>query len=132
MLGDQTYRQWTNIFNPEGGSYFEGSWDKGANIRFIGPTKDGKLSGMYARIAESRPPEFVSIEHLGEIQDGKEVPSPQMAGAHENYTLTEKDGVTKVDVDLEAASDMADEYAEMSEQMWPKALSKLKEIAEAE
>ena len=64
MLQDQTYRKWTKAFNE--GSYYVGSWEEGADIRFLGPDPSGEgEGGMVSRIKERRPPEFVSIEHLG-------------------------------------------------------------------
>lgn len=44
----------------------------------------------------------------------------------ENYTFKNKDGKTELLVDM----DINDEYKEMFEDMWPKALQKLKEISE--
>lgn len=130
MLGDATYRQWTAAFHE--GSYFEGNWAKGSNMRFLA-MDDGKLSGMASRIVESIPYEYISIEHLGEIMDGElddtSEGAKQWAGAHENYTFTENSGVTTVLVELEGI-DVSDEMNNMFEGMWPKALAKLKEIAE--
>ena len=31
MLADETYRQWTSVFQE--GSYYEGRWEKGSEIR---------------------------------------------------------------------------------------------------
>lgn len=127
MLNDATYRQWTAIFNPSG-SYYEGSWNEGSDIRFYGPNEDGTVSGMISRIKQSRPYEYISIQHLGEVINGKEKLWPATAGveALENYTFKEVDGGTELHVDL----DSPPEYKEMFEEMWPKALQKLKEIAE--
>jgi len=127
MLNQDTYREWTKPFDQ--GSYYEGSWDKGSKILFLGGEGENK-GGMSSRIAESRKPEFVSIEHLGVVVGGKEkFDDPefkQWAGAHENYTFTEKDGGTELAVDLDVTDDMA---AEM-DAMWKKALVALKEICE--
>jgi hypothetical protein len=49
-----------------------------------------------------------------------------MDPAFENYTFKEKNGTTEVIVEM----DINDEYKEMFEGMWPKALQKLKELAE--
>ncbi|MEX2593833.1 MAG: hypothetical protein WD426_13750 [Anditalea sp.] len=49
-----------------------------------------------------------------------------MAGAHENYTFKEADGITEVSVD----ADTNDEYKALFEDIWPKALLKLKELSE--
>ena len=50
----------------------------------------------------------------------------QWAPAYENYTFRGRDGATEVRVDL----DVVDEHAPMFEEMWPRALSRLKELAE--
>lgn len=129
MLNDATYRQWTDVFNPEGGSYFEGDWSAGTDMKFIGPEKDGTVSGMYSTIKENRPYEFVSVQHLGEIQKGVEKPWAMdvESGIFENYTFTEIEGGTKLDIDMDAP----EEFSSMFDAMWPKALETLKALAEA-
>ncbi|HEX6981696.1 MAG TPA: SRPBCC family protein [Balneolaceae bacterium] len=125
MLNDETYRKWTSAFTE--GSYFEGSWDRGSKILFLDPDKNG----MVAKIAENKPHEFISIEHIGFIAGGVEDTESEgakaFAGAHENYMLSETDGKTEVSVEM----DTSEEYKEMFEGMWPKALAKLKELAES-
>jgi hypothetical protein len=129
MLQDVTFREWTSVFNPPG-SWYEGDWNQGSTIRFLGPSEQGEPSGMLSRIKENRPYEYVSIEHVGIIQDGKEDTTSdavkQWTPALENYTFKEKNGATEVLVDI----DSADEHRKMFEDSWPKALQKLKEIAE--
>jgi len=128
MLGDATFRQWTEPFHA--GSHFIGSWDEGSDIKFLAPNDDGTMEGMVSRIKENRPHEFISIEHLGVMTDGQpETPSQGRAGwtgALENYTFTEAHGVTELTVDADTLPSMMAEF----EQMWPKALQKLKELAE--
>lgn len=129
LVGDATYREWTSAFSD--GSYYEGSWEKGSEIRFLGPDPEtGKLGGMYARIRDNRPYEFISIEHLGIIEDGRVDTTSEAvkkwAPAYENYRLTEKDGATELLIE----TDSNEEYAEMFQELWPKALEKLKAIAE--
>ncbi len=130
MLSNVTYRQWTEVFSP--GSYFEGSWEQGADIKFLGPNDKGELGGMVSRIRENRLHEYISIEHLGMIQDGKvDMESPEVkawVGAQENYTFKTIDDGTEVSVEL----DIDEKYAKMFEEVWPKALQKLKEIVEKE
>ena len=125
MLAPDTYRQWTEAFGK--GSYYEGSWDKGAKIKFLSPEGEG----MTAVIAENREFEFVSIRLLGFLKDGVEdTESPEAkawAPAYENYTFTEKGGVTEVRVDLNSN----EEFEKMFEDLWPKALSLLKQICES-
>jgi len=127
MLDDKTYRIWTESFMP--GSYYKGDWSKGSKMLFIGPGETGEM-GMVSRIKENQKYKYISIEHFGMVKDGKEDTSSeevkQWAGANENYTYNEKDGSTEVLVDM----DIVEEYKEMFEGMWPKALQKLKELSE--
>ncbi len=131
MLDDATYRQWTAPFNP--GSFFEGDWSEGSIIKFLGSDEhgDATASGMYSRIAENRQHEFVSIEHLGfiDLEGNVDTTSDEVkkwTPAFENYTFTAKDGGTEVIAEL----DIAEEHKDMFDEMWPKALELLKEIAE--
>ena len=55
-LYSPTYERWTATFSE--GSHYEGSWEAGTPIRFLGP--DG--GGMVAEIAEHRPDE-AAVEH---------------------------------------------------------------------
>lgn len=129
MLEDATYRLWTTLFSE--GSYYKGDWSKGSKIIFLGPNPEtGKEGGMVSRIAENKLYEYISIEHLGIINDGVEDTTSEevkkWTHAFENYTFKEKNGKTDVLVDI----DINEEYAEMFKGMWPKALNKLKELAE--
>ena len=128
MLEDKTYRQWTEAFSP--GSHYVGNWNKGSKILFLGPNEKGIMGGMVSRIKENKKYEYISIEHLGVVQDGKEDTTSdvvkQWAGSLENYTFKDLKGKTELLVDM----DINDEYKEMFEGMWPNALQKLKELAE--
>ena len=128
MLEDKTYRIWTEEFSP--GSHYVGNWNKGSKILFLGPSNDGKLAGMVSRINENKLHKYISIEHLGEVYDGVEDTTSDRvkdwAGALENYTFIDKDGKTELVVDL----DINEEFKEMFEGTWPKALQKLKSLCE--
>ena len=53
MLAPDTYRLWTVEFAE--GSYYEGVWEQGARVRFLGPSGEG----MVAEVAACRAPEFL-------------------------------------------------------------------------
>jgi hypothetical protein len=129
MLDDKTYRLWTEPFMP--GSHYVGDWSKGSKILFLAPGKEGKMSGMVSRIAENRRHEYISIEHLGEVHDGKEDTTSEAvkawAGVHENYTFKDKGGATELLVEIDSSGG---EFEEMFKNIWPQALQKLKELAE--
>jgi uncharacterized protein YndB with AHSA1/START domain len=127
MLGDATYRIWTAEFMP--GSYYVGDWEQGSKILFLAPGERGE-TGIVSRIRVNRPYEHISIEHLGMVEDGREDTSSEAAtawaGALENYTFRDVDGKTEVQVEMDSDEDMK----AMFEETWPKALQRLKELAE--
>ncbi|MCQ6961774.1 SRPBCC family protein [Methanolobus chelungpuianus] len=129
MLGRDTYRLWTDVFGP--GSHYVGDWSKGSKMLFLGPEETGAMSGMVSRIKENRPYEYISIEHIGIVQDGKEDTTSESvkgwAGALENYTFKEVGSTTEVLVDVDTAEG---EYEQMFQATWPEALQKLKQLAE--
>ncbi len=81
-------------------------------------------------IRENRPFEYVSIEHIGLVQNGKEDTAGESVkpwtGAQENYSFTENGSMTRVTVEIDAV----EEYKEMFLNAWPKALRELRRIAE--
>lgn len=131
MLGrntKSTYEQWTSLFNPT--STYEGSWDKGNKILFIGIDEKGEKGGMVSKIVENILYQFVSIQHYGLLKAGKEITEgpevEQWANGFENYTFEENKEVTTLTVDLDTTEDFVD----YMNQTYPKALDKLKELCE--
>jgi hypothetical protein len=124
MLGEKTYPEWTAAFAE--GSQVETDWQKGSKAIF----GDGKGNGMVSTIAENKPNEYLSIKHLGMIKNGVEDTTSEevksWAGAMENYTLKETNGVTEVTIEMDSDPGFKDYFT----QTWPKALDKVKEIAE--
>jgi uncharacterized protein YndB with AHSA1/START domain len=120
----ETYRAWTAAFCE--GSTFEGSWAQGERIRFLAPNG----SGMVAEIAENRPHERLSIKLLGTLEGGREdLDSPAVrawAPAFETYTFTPVAGGTELRVD----QDTSPEAEPFLRAAWPKALDRLKALAE--
>lgn len=127
LLQPAGYEAWTAAFSE--GSHYEGSWDAGARIRFLGP---GGQDGMVAEIAEHRPAEFVSIRHLGFIQAGKEDTTSEAVRAwapcYENYHAQDTpEGHTL----LRVAMDCLPDFEDYMNERWPLALARLKALCEA-
>src|SRR4051812_2131578 len=124
LWDDDSYQAWTAAFTE--GSHAITDWKKGSKVLFL----DGKGMGMVSKIDETIPNEYMSFEHLGYVKDGVEdVSSDEVknfAGAHENYTLKDVDGKTELIVDM----DINDQYKDYFTQTFPKALAKVKELAE--
>lgn len=125
LWDDSSYRAWTSVFSE--GSRAETDWKKGSKVLF----HDGNNQGMVATIAENIPNEYMSIKHLGVFKDGIEDTESEAvkgwAGALENYTLKQVDGQTELKIDM----DVTEEYKDYFMNTWPKALEKVKELAES-
>lgn len=125
LWDDSSYRKWTSAFHE--GSYAEtDNWKEGSKVLFLGPGG----SGMVSTVAVNRPNEYMSFEHLGEVKAGVEDTTSdkvkKWAGATENYTLKENDGVTELVMEM----DINDGYKDMFINIWPKALEQVKILSE--
>ena len=103
-----------------------GSFDEGARIEFL--ARSG--CGIVAVIAENRPTEFVSIRHLGVIENGVEDTTSDAvrawAPAYETYRFSDVAGGCHLTVTL----DTLPEHDRYMSETYPKALALLKQICE--
>lgn len=124
LWNEATYPLWTAPFCE--GSRAVTDWEKGSKVLFL----SGENDGLSSVIAEKAPNEFMSFKHLGVVKKGVEAFDEEStkgwAGAMENYTLKPANGGTEVVVDI----DITKEYEDYFMTTWPKALEKLKELAE--
>ncbi len=124
LWDESTYGKWTALFCE--GSHVITDWNEGSKALFL--SQGGK--GMYSIIEKKIPNQFMSIKHLGCLKNGTEDPgsesSKAWAGAFENYTLTPAGETTKLEIEL----DITDENKNYFEETWPKALEKVKQLAE--
>lgn len=124
MLSKEHYTEWTEAFCP--GSYFEGSWEKGSEIKFLALHENGEAMGMRGHIKENIPGKFVSINYDGVVGSGMESEAEAWSEAYENYSYDEENGGTRLTVELTGT----EEYQEFFSSAWPLALNKLKQICE--
>lgn len=129
MLDPTTYRQWASAFSE--GSFYQGSWDKGSKILFLGPDPERNGSGgMSSYVVENRPYEFISVEHTAivynDIEDSVSDEAKKWVPSHENYTFSEEEGGTKLQVEI----DLLEENIPVFEKMWSAALERLKDMVE--
>jgi len=122
MLDKETYKKWTSAFNPS--SDFEGIWEEGEKINFIGINEHGEKEGMIAEIAQYIPNAFVSIRHLGILNKGQEI----LSGPAVEDSFFAVEGKTELKVDV----DTNDDFIEYFNQVWPNALLRLKNLSEME
>ncbi len=126
LWDEANYPEWTKAFDADSRAITDG-WQEGTEVKFVGSTGEGMIS----RVAENRMNEYMAFEHLGEIKaDGTEDRASDKVkawvGARETYTLSENEGITEVTMNM----DTVDEYVDMFMGMWPKALERVKVIAE--
>jgi len=119
LWNDATYPQWTAVFSE--GSRAESDWKEGSKVLFL----DGKGDGMFSKIKTLEKNRSMIFEHLGEIYNGVEKPQ-DWGGATESYFLNETDGVTELEVELFGTEEHKDYFKDI----FPKALDKVKELAE--
>jgi hypothetical protein len=85
---------------------------------------------MVAEIAKSTPYSYLSIRHLGFVQGEHEDTNSDAVKAwlpaYENYSFIDLGTATKFVVEVDAAESFEADFKEM----WPKALAKLKDVAE--
>ena len=125
LWAETTYPEWTAIFGP--GSRAETDWQEGSKVLFLGSKNEGMVSTIYRRIDN----EYMAFKHLGIFKNGVEdLDSPETkawAGAMENYTLTAVGDQTNLEVEM----DIAEEHLAYFRSTWPKALEKVKALAES-
>jgi uncharacterized protein YndB with AHSA1/START domain len=127
MLQKETYRQWVAKSWP--GSSYEGKWEEGKEIRFIGP--DG--SGTLAELVEVKPYQRVFAKHVailgpGGSEDRTSEAAKDWVGIIEEYNFSEHLGKTTVAVSIETNPS----WRQMFDEGWPVALEELKKITERE
>jgi uncharacterized protein YndB with AHSA1/START domain len=126
LWNEDKYQTWTSIF-AEGSHVKTDNWKEGSKVLFLDP----EGNGMVSIVAANRPNEYMSFRHIGVMEKGAEDTTSDKvkawAGAMENYILNESDGQTRLTVEM----DISDAYKEYFLKTWPKALEKIKEIAES-
>ena len=121
LFGVESYPKWAAAFAE--GSSVTTDWKKGSKALFH--DESGK-NGIFAIIQDSVPNKFLSIKHLGELKDGKEILKPDWGETVENYSLEEHDSITALSIEMDIPTDWKDYF----QKTWPKALEKVKLLAE--
>ena len=100
-----------------------GNLKEGNEIQFI----SGNGYGVTSLVEKLTPNEFLLLRHSADTQDhGKRERENQWTGGAESYTLAEKNGITTVTL----ASDVPPELEKYFKDTYPKALERVKVLAE--
>lgn len=118
---DETLRSWAGIVDP--GTYMVGELKEGSTVQF----NSAEGYGVTSLVTELVPGEFVLFRHQADTQDnGKSDRDDQWAGSQESYRLTENNGATTLDMKF----DVPPELEQIMSTSYPKALERVKELAE--
>lgn len=119
---DETFRQWADIIDP--GTYMVGELKEGNEVQFIS-SENGY--GVTSLVEELTPNHFLLLRHSVDTQDnGGRERKKEWTGGKESYALYERDGTTT----LAALFDVPPELEEYFKRNYPKALERVKVLAE--
>jgi uncharacterized protein YndB with AHSA1/START domain len=126
IIDPAKYKEWVSVSFP--GSYFEGKWEQGENLRFLSPEGGGTL----ANLEEVKPNEYIAAKHVAVInKDGSLDKTSETAkgwvGTTEIYTLSKNKNGSHLKVEV---GNLNPEWESMFADSWPKLLDKLKEMTE--
>jgi hypothetical protein len=125
LTNDSFTRIWYAAFS-DGSHAITDNWQEGSTVLFVDDTQ----SGLIAKVVQNKRGEVLSVEHVGQVVDGKEdYESPvaqALKGGLETYRLKEVDGQTKLTIEC----DMDQTMFESMSALWDKALEKLQSLAE--
>lgn len=115
-------------YSPFGeGVHAETDWKLGSKALFT----DATGSGLVSRVVVNQPFDTLSIEHQGIVSNGVEDyesdVAKQVKGGHENYYLSENNGITSLSIEC----DMSAEYFDWMSAAWDKALQKISQLSGA-
>lgn len=119
---DTTLRDWAGIVDP--GTYMVGELVEGKTVQF----NSAEGYGVTSLVAKVIPNEFVLFKHKADTKDsGQVLRDAQWTGGEESYTLTEEAGVTTVSLKF----DVPEELVQVMNEVYPRALVRIKELAES-
>lgn len=118
---DETFRQWAGIIDP--GTHMVGELKEGGEVQFISANGYG-VTSLVEKLA---PNDFLLLRHSADTQDsGKQEREKQWTGGAECYTLAEKDDTTTLTVAFDVPPELEEEFRAS----YPKALERIKSLAE--
>jgi len=119
---DAAFRDWANIIDE--GTYIKGVMKEGNEIEFISSVNGYGVTSLIDRLI---PDEFVLFRHRADTKEsGQQEREKEWTGGTESYSLAEKDGVTALIV----TADIPDELEEIFNDRLPRALDRIKVLAE--
>jgi rifampin ADP-ribosylating transferase len=122
LWDDATFRIWAAVIDE--GTYMKGAMIEGNEIEFISSVNG---YGVTSLIEKLTPNEFILFRHSADtIENGQQEREKEWTGSKESYSLSEKDGHTKLTV----KTDVPQELEQIFSIRLPKALEQIKALSE--
>jgi hypothetical protein len=122
IFDDTSFRDWANIIDE--GTYMEGEMKEGNEIQFISSVNGYGVTSLVSKLI---PYEYVLFKHASDTQmSGATTRDKQWTGGSESYTLIDKEGQTFLTI----KSEIPEELVEMFNDRLPRAMKRIKELAE--
>lgn len=122
LWDDQSFRDWSN--NIDEGTYMLGDLIEGNEIQFISSLNGYGVTSLVSKLI---PNEYILFKHASDTQNtGTETRDKQWTGGSESYTLNDNDGSTLLII----KSEIPDELVDVFNESLPKALDRIKYLAE--
>jgi uncharacterized protein YndB with AHSA1/START domain len=122
LWSDETFRDWAGIIDP--GTYMMGILKEGNEVQFISSENGYGVTSLVEKLVAN---EFLLFRHHADTQEsGKQAREKEWTGGKESYSLVESEGVTT----LTAAFDVPPELEDYFKVNYPKALERVKQLAE--
>lgn len=119
---DETFRQWAGIIDP--GTYMVGELKEGNELQFISAENGYGVTSLVEKLV---PYELLLLRHQADTQDtGKRERDKEWTGGAETYALTETGSVTTLTAEFDVPLELEEYFAAN----YPKALERVKELAE--
>ncbi len=119
---DETFRDWAGIIDP--GTYMKGVLKEGSEVEYISAENGYGVTSLVEKLI---PNEFLLLRHSADTQEsGAREREKEWTGGAESYSLKEEDGITTLTV----AFDVPPELEEYFKVHYPKALERVKVLAE--
>lgn len=102
LWNPETYREWTQFFNPASQSQMKSDWKVGGKTYFL----DMNNEGMVSTIDSLDEPNQIIFKHLGMVdkngvEDTESMEIKQWSGCFEKYILIDFDGKTKLHTEVQ-------------------------------
>jgi uncharacterized protein YndB with AHSA1/START domain len=120
---DETFRQWAGLIDPD--TYMVGELIEGNTVQFISGDSGYGVTSLVEKVT---PCEYLLLRHSADTQDeGQRERDDQWTGGAEIYTLTENNDVTTLTIQFDSPAELVD----IMNENYPKAMTKIKELAES-